>query len=114
MSLEKLFLDYMFEEYECECIYDDQGFAFFAFVGEECHIRDFKSTGKGLELFHKVVEYAWGKKMKWITACVTVGGDREEKGSRLVKGYLAKGFKILNATNGHVVLKYDIDKAGVE
>jgi hypothetical protein len=109
LSLENLFREYMFEEYEAECVEIDGGFAFVNFIGDECLIRDFKAKGKGMELFNKVKSLAKEKQMTHLSCCLAIGRrGRWKEDSRKARGYLNLGFEIVSTNNNYIVFKYGL------
>ena len=115
MALEKLFLDYFFEEYGRETIVNEHGFISYSFHGtDECLIGEIyirPESRKSLEvkkLFSQVEGIAKSKGYKYITGIVAIGEDRAEKSTKILRTYFAYGFKLYGSANGHALVRLDI------
>lgn len=118
MSLDQLIKDYFKIEYNRELLSLENSFVFYSYhVDEakgikECLIHDFYSNSKdlfeGKRLLEKLKKQAIEDGLEYLSCFVTTGIQRLERSSRLIRTYITLGFKVLNATNGQVVLIYKL------
>ena len=105
-----MFEDYFKEEYGRDCLKNEAGFMLYSMNGRECHVADFyikptmRRSLEAKKLFSTVANLARENGCEFITGILTTGQGREHKVSRLLRCYLAMGFKIYNATNGQIVV----------
>jgi hypothetical protein len=82
--------------------------------GEECHVAELfvrpemRKTIEAKKLFTTICNLASESGCKFITGVLTTGRGREDKVSRLLRCYLSMGFKVYNATNGQIVVGYEL------
>lgn len=110
----EMFESYFLEEYGRKCIRNEYGFCFYKINGDECHIADFsisseyRHTYEGKKLFSEVVNIARLNDCKFVSASVHIEPLKAEKATKLLRCYLAMGFKTFSANNNHVVLAYEL------
>ena len=82
--------------------------------GDECHVAelyvkpDMRRSLTVKKLFSTVQNIARESGCKFITGVLSTGPNRELKVSRLLRCYLAMGFKVYNATNGQIVVGLEL------
>lgn len=120
MSLEKLLADYEYQEYGRKIIGNEDGFIKYAIHEGECFISDLyvrpeaRTTLTSKKLFTEVVNIARETGCGCVTANVWTpkdGGDSGgKKAQKLLRCYLALGFKPVGALNNNVMLRIDLNE----
>lgn len=107
-----MFEDYFREEYGRSCLKNEFGFVLYGIHGEECHLADMytepkaRKTYEAKKLFTELTEKAKEANCKYITCVVSVLPSRADKATRLLRCFLALGFKAEQASNNNVILFY--------
>lgn len=109
-----MFADFYKEEFGWDCIQNEYGFIFYFLNGKECYVSalytrpEYRKSIEAKKLFSKVKEIALNNNCEFITANIGAGPNREELSSKIMKCYLAMGFKVCNANNSQILVKLDL------
>ena len=114
--MQSMFADYYKEELGWDCIQNEYGFIFYFLNSSapECYISglyikpEYRKTIEAKKLFSSVVDIARENNCEFITAQIACGPNREEKATKIMRCYLAMGFKVVNANGSQILLKYDL------
>jgi hypothetical protein len=111
-----MFEDYFLEEFGKETLVSDAGFAMYEINGEmsELFVSDFyikpefRKTIENKKLFTRLKEIAAEKELKFITGIVSFGVKDNAVSTRVLKMYLALGFKVLQVKDKQIVLIMEV------
>ncbi len=111
-----MFADFYKYEFGWDCVQNDFGFIFYYIKKEECYIpalwtRPENRQGyEAKKLFTEVVNIATDHGCAFMTAQIDCRPEKEESSSRIMKCYLALGFKMVNAKDNQILVKYDLEE----
>lgn len=106
-----MYVDYIKERTNKDCIYSDKGFATFSFNESSCYIEDiyikpeFRKSGEASRLADEITEIAKQKGYSILTGSVCPSGNGS---TNSLKALLAYGFKLVSCTHDFIVLSKEI------
>jgi hypothetical protein len=110
----EMYRDYFEEEYGRKTYVNEFGFCSYSIDGNELFIADFyvkpefRKSYEAKKLFTEVADIGKMAGCEFLSANVHVMPIKAEKSTRLIRTYLAMGFRAFKSDNNHLTLVYDL------
>jgi hypothetical protein len=111
-----MFADYFLEEYNKHTVETERGFVMYVanekdseFFVNDLYVKpEFRNTIEIRRLFNACKVKARELGLKHMTGVVSFGVKSPERSTRILKCYLAHGFKVISAKNEQIILHMEV------